>query len=307
MILNLENFTEIKRGLSKKKIYRNCENKLNKIYIDFSNDKKEFLNFIEVYEILKKIDITIPLIYEVFWNKKIIVMEDFGDNTFDTILDKKNLFNLLKLAVDNLIIIQNSVTNNDLLKLKKYSYHNLKKEISEFVDFYIPYKNILDFQIDEFYNCWKIQFYRHKFKFNSFAHKDFEFINLIFINKNTKNYKCGIIDFQNSFQGFLGWDLFSVLENSRVDFSRKYNNELIKYFYDNVNPSMEFNIFCNQYYLLNLARQTRLLGRWAKLYNQNKNADYLEYINCTEKRITSCLSKIQNDKLKLIYKNTLIN
>ena len=31
-------------------------------------------------------------------------MEDFGNNTFDTLLDDNELYNLLKLSIDNLIL-----------------------------------------------------------------------------------------------------------------------------------------------------------------------------------------------------------
>ena len=63
--------TEIKVGASKKKVFKKFEKKLNKIIIDFSDDKNEFQNFLEVYKILKKINISIPKIYEVFYKKKI--------------------------------------------------------------------------------------------------------------------------------------------------------------------------------------------------------------------------------------------
>ena len=42
----LQNLTEIKGGLSKKKIYRKSEKNINKIYLDFSLDEKEFYNFL---------------------------------------------------------------------------------------------------------------------------------------------------------------------------------------------------------------------------------------------------------------------
>ena len=38
--------------------------------------------------------------------KKLIVIEDFGDLTFDKIFHRKDIYNLLKLAIDNLIIIK---------------------------------------------------------------------------------------------------------------------------------------------------------------------------------------------------------
>ena len=85
MEISLQNLTEIKDGVSKKKVYRKSDQRLSKIIIDFSNDHKEFYNFIDVYDILKLIDITIPRLYEVHFNKKIIIMEDLGDKIFHNI------------------------------------------------------------------------------------------------------------------------------------------------------------------------------------------------------------------------------
>ncbi len=307
MILPFKNLGIINGGLSKKKIYRKFDKKLNKIIIDFSENKKEFYNFLNIYQILKKINISIPKIYEVYQKKFLIVMEDFGDDSFDKKFNDNDLYDLLKIAVDNLIIIHNSLTYSDLDKLEKYSFNNLKIEISEFVDYYLPYKEVFDFSSNEFYNLWEDIYNSQKFEFTSFTHKDFEFINLIYLSKNINHLKCGIIDFQSAFRGFIGWDLFSILENPRIDFTRKYNKYLIKYFYDNVNISLEFESFISQYYLLNLARQTRLLGRWVKLFNLYHNTDYSNYINYTKKRIIYCLSNIQNKELKLIYERVLKN
>ncbi len=306
MISNFKNITEIKGGLSTKKIFRQFDKKTSKIIVDFSQDEKEFHNYLKVYGILKKIDISIPKIYEIYWNKKLLVMEDFGDHSFENIFQEKELYNLLKLSVDNLIIIQNSITANDLRGLKRYTYSDFKAEISEFVDYYLPYKNILNFPVNNFYTCWEKIYNDQKFDFDSFVHKDFEFINLIFLNKNNLHFKCGIIDFQSAYIGFKGWDLFSILENPRMFFTTKYNLDLIKYYYENVNIHIEFETFLRQYYLLNLGRHTRLLGRWVKLFNKG-NKNYICYIESTRKRIISCLNNIKDNKLKKIYANVLAN
>ncbi len=300
----VEETMEIKRGLSKKKVFRKIGKELNKIIIDFSNNTDEFIDFLNVYEILKKVNISIPKIYEVNLNKKILVMEDFGKDTFDVILKEKNLYNLLKLAIDNLIIIQNSITNYNLVNLKKYTYNDLKNEIFEFVDYYLPYRGIQNFPLDTFFESWKNKYDSLKIDFNSFNHKDFEFINLIYLNKKKDHMKCGIIDFQSAFIGFKGWDLISILENPRINFTRDYNEEFIKYFYKNVNINIEYETFKDQYYFLNLGRQTRLLGRWVKLYNDG-NEDCVNYIGITEKRIISFLNNLQDDNLIKIYKTIL--
>ncbi len=306
MIFSFDNLIEIKGGLSKKKVYRKYEKKISKIVLDFSNELNEYKNFLQVYDILKKLNISIPKIYEVYPKKKIIVMEDFGKKSFDKILEEEDLYNLLKLAVENLIIIQNSIMSDDLLKLKKYTHEDLKSEISEFVNFYIPYKKISNFASADFYKTWVKAYKNQKFDFSSFSHKDYEFINLILLSNRSLHLKCGIIDFQSAFVGFVGWDLFSILENPRLNFTRDYNEDLIKYFYENVNVKSKFDSFRNQYYLLNLSRLTRLLGRWIKLFNEG-NKEFIKFVEPTQKRIIFCLQNIQDRKLKKIYEEIFIN
>ena len=305
MNIHLKNISEIKGGLSKKKVFRKTEKRINKIVIDFSEDKEDFYNFLKVYKLLIKINISIPRIYEVYPNKNLIVMEDFGEKTFDKIFDEKKIYNLLKLGIDNLIIIHNSICRDDLVNLKEYTYSKFIEEISEFVNYYIPYKKISNFNSNYFYKLWNQNLKKNSFSFDSFSHKDFEFINLFLLNKNKSHLKCGIIDFQSAFIGFIGWDLFSLLENPRLNFTRKYNDDLIKYFYENINFASSFDTFKSQYYLLNLGRQTRLLGRWIKLSNQG-NKHYLKFVQSTQNRLVSCLKYIEDKNLIKVYKKVLL-
>ena len=306
MKLSLHNLIEIKSGLSNKRIFRKYEDKFSKIIIDFSNDEKEFFNFLNTYNILKKTNVSIPKIYDVYLKEYIIVMEDFGDNTFDTVLDDNELYNLLKLSIDNLIVIQNSLTSEDIANLEIYSYAKFKIEISELIEYYIPFRKINNFPTNLFYEYWEDIFKSQKFQFESFVHKDYEFINLILLSNKSLHLKCGIIDFQSAFVGFVGWDLFSILENPRLNFTRDYNEDLMKYFYENVNVKSKFDSFRNQYYLLNLSRLTRLLGRWIKLFNEG-NKEFIKFVEPTQKRIIFCLQNIQDRKLKKIYEEIFIN
>ena len=70
MNISLKNLLEIKGGLSKKKVFRKAEKKINKIIIDFSADSKEFDNYLKINKILSKINIAIPKVYEVHVKKK---------------------------------------------------------------------------------------------------------------------------------------------------------------------------------------------------------------------------------------------
>ena len=296
---------KIEDGLSNKLIYRITEKENTKIIIDFSRDKQEFKNFLTVYEILQKINISIPKIYEVNQQQYKIYMQDFGKNRFNKIYNKDNLYKLLKLAVENIIVIQNESNLNNLKNLKEYTFEDLKIELKEFVTYYIRNNKNSNFPTSKFYELWKSIFYSQNYNMKNFVHKDFEFVNLFFLENCESHLQCGIIDFQSAFKGFIGWDLISLLENPRINFTRDYNDKLIEYFYDNTLIIENFNTFLEQYYVLSLARQTRLLGRWRKLLSTNNDNKYLNYLKITKSRTIATLNNIKNYELRSIYEKYL--
>ena len=296
---------KIEDGLSNKLIYRITEKENTKIIIDFSRDKQEFKNFLTVYEILQKINISIPKIYEVNQKQYKIYMQDFGKNRFNKIYNKDNLYKLLKLAVENIIVIQNESNLNNLKNLKEYTFEDLKIELKEFVTYYIPTNKNSNFPTSKFYELWKSIFYSQNYNMKNFVHKDFEFVNLFFLENCESHLQCGIIDFQSAFKGFIGWDLISLLENPRINFTRDYNEKLIEYFYDNTSIIENFNTFLEQYYVLSLARQTRLLGRWRKLLSINNDNQYLDYLKITKSRTIATLNNIKNYERRSIFEKYL--
>ena len=299
------NFQKIKSGASNKKIYRFRKKKFNLIVVDFGKDKNEFYNYIKTYNILKNVNISIPLIYEINFDKSLILIEDFGDERYDKIYKNKNLYDLLKSAVDSIVIMQNSLRFHKIKNLETYNFNTLKKEIKEIIDFYFPYKKI-DFKFaNEFLNTWENEFNKYNFEFTSFVHKDFNMNNLFLLNAKKKHLQCGIIDFQNAYFGFSGWDIFSLLEDSRILFTSKFNEKLILYFYQKTYQKIDLEEFKQQYYFLNTSRQTRLLGRWVKLAKYLNYNEYLSYIDVTLERLKESLLKLNNKRLLDLYNKIL--
>ena len=299
MKFHLEDLYQIESGASHKKIYRFKNKNLGKIVVDFSYNHKDYSSFLEVNNFLSNINISVPKIFDTDHSKSIIIMEDFGDIRYDKLINSIDPKEILINAVNSLLEIQNTqkpIVNNIL---KQYDFSSFKTEIAEFVDFYIPKNNISDDIAEEFFNIWSHEFKNLNFKFDCFVHKDFELANLIHLPKRNDHLKCGIIDFQNAFIGFSGWDVFSLLENPRIYFNDKYNNELLEYFFNKTNQNISFKEFLNQYYFLNTARQTRIIGRWINLDNNNNY--YSKYLNVTIKRLKKSLYNLQNKKLSKLY------
>ena len=306
MKFNLDDLYQIESGASHKKIYRFKNQNKGKVVVDFSYNHKDYLAFLEINNFLSSINISVPKIFDADHTKSIIFMEDFGDIRYDKLINSIDLKEILINAVNSLIEIQNTqkpVINNIL---KQYDFSAFKIEIAEFVDFYFPINNISNDIAHEFFNIWSQEFKNINFKFDSFVHKDFELINLMYLPKRNDHLKCGILDFQNACIGFSGWDLFSLLENPRIYFDDKYNDELLEYFFSKTKQNIPFSEFLIQYYFLNTARQTRIIGRWINLDKKNKNNYYSKYLNVTVKRLKKSLLKLQNKKLSKLYDTIIV-
>jgi len=306
MNLNFDDLYQIEGGSSQKKIYRFKNNKEKKIVIDFSYESKQFELFLDVYNFLSKINISIPKIFETNINKKIIITEDFGDIRYDKLINNIDPKDILIDAINSLIEIQN--TQKPILNkfLKKYDFSSFKIEIAEFADFYLPAYNISKDLMGEFFYVWKSEFDNLNFNWDSFVHKDFELSNLMHLPSRDGHLKCGILDFQNAFIGFSGWDLFSLLENPRINFDDKYNDDLVEYFFNNTNQNLPFREFLLQYYFLNTARQTRIIGRWINLDKKNIGNNYSKYLNVTIKRLQKSLTNLKNKRLSKLYDTLII-
>ncbi len=299
---------KIKSEASKRTFYRLIKDSNSLVCLDSGNEKKEYNNFLKIHSYLSKVNVSIPNIYDNDDINNILILEDFGNLRFDKILKDYPLKKLLKYAVKTLIVLKNDIYYNNSYELSVYNYNVFKSEISEFLDFYYPYvhnKEISKNLIEEFYGCWQSYFDSINFNFINFVHKDFNINNLIYLPSRKDHLRCGILDFQGAFWGESCWDLFSLLEDSRIYFDDQFNDYFIKYYYKSTNQNIDIVDYKEKYYMLNCARQTRLLGRWVKLSMELNQSFYLGFIETTKRRLVKGIGKTKRKNLKLIY-NKLI-
>ena len=305
MKFNLDDVYQLESGASLKKIYRFKNQIKDKILVDFSYNHNDYISFLTINNFLSNINISVPKIFDTDDSKSIIMMEDFGDSRYDKLINSINTKEILTYAIHSLIEIKKTqipIVNNII---KPYNFSSFETEIAEFTDFYLTINNISPDIVEEFFYIWRQEYENLNFKWDSFVHKDFELSNLIYLPKRNNHLKCGIIDFQNAFIGFSGWDVFSLLENPRIYFEDKYNDELLEYFFNNTNQKISFKEFLTQYYFLNTARQTRVIGRWINL-DKNKKNEYSKFLKVTIKRLKKSLSNLQNEKLTKLYDKIIL-
>ena len=296
-------FNKIKSGASKKIFYRLQKDNKSFILTDFNLDKKEYLNHLKIYNILKDLDISIPEIYESNDTDLFTISEDFGNLRFDKIINKEPIDKLLFHAVDSLKVINQSLQFNSDLNLPIYNYKNFEDEIMELPKYFLPYlyNNVNENVSEEYLLIWSEYFNKFDFDFSNFVHKDFNINNLILLPSKKNHLKCGIIDFQSAFWGESCWDLFSLLEDSRIFFTDEFNDHFIEHFFDKTEHNLSMKEYKMKYHFLNCSRQSRLLGRWVKLSKNLGEKWYLDFIPVTKKRMLKSINFLNNKSLNNFY------
>ena len=275
----------LKQEASLRKYYRITNNRNSYIIMDSSKDHNRFNSYLKVYDIIKNYKVTIPQIINYDLDKKIIILEDFGTERFDKLInDSLKRTNLLKIAVESLAVFKNSIKYNNSYFLPEYNIKIFINEISEFIDWYYPFiykRNINNKNKSLFLDLWKKLYNEVDLNLKSFVHKDYFCNNLFYLSSRVGHLQCGIIDFQDAYWGDDALDLVSLLQDSRMIVNLDINDDLIDYYLIKTNRKEYKKEFIKRLNFLGAARQTRLLGRWVKLYNTNYKSDYLNFINST--------------------------
>lgn len=244
---------------------------------------KENQSFFYLTELFQKFDINVPTVLAVNQDKTIYLQEDIGDLALLDVLLKegynnetyqfyqKSLSQLANLQIKS----KNTIDYNNCYDFKAFDKHQVLNDLFYFKDFFIerlniPYsKNQL---INDFFQIVEvIQSFDHSY----FLFRDFQARN-IFINNNEAYF----IDYQGGMQGFLGYDLVSLIFQAKAnlteDWQQKLKNHYAGIFINNGLINQEQ--FDLQYNMSMVIRFLQILGAYGLRGLVEKKAHFLESI-----------------------------
>jgi len=296
-----------------RKFYRLKLKKNSKIIVFATKNKyNNLVAYSAVNKFLKNNKIYTPKLYEHNFLKGILIIEDFGDFTFQKILSMKNKkFPIYKKLVDLLIKIQKikpksklqSITNKSH-EIKKYSTRILHQESDLFFDWYLPLilnkkknkkiKKRAKIILSKLYN-------RLNFTNSCFVHRDYHAENLMKING-----KIGIIDSQDALIGNPAYDLASLVDDVRIKTSLKLKNQIFNYYLKTTKKISRFNKekFIEDFNILSVQRSLKIIGIFSRLLKRDKKNKYVKFIPYTWKLLEQRMrSKIFIELRKLLENN----
>ena len=291
-----KDFKEIKGDASFRKFYRNT--KKNSIIVFANKEKnKNLLIYDSINKILIKNNIIAPKLLSQNYKKNYIEIQDLGNKSIYQIFskNKKNQYLIFKKAINVLNKIQlvkdKKIKNfrNSFYQLQDYKNQILLDEAKLFSYWYVPKKldkkKIKTFN-SKFNKEIKLLLSKLNFKNNTFVHRDFHVSNLIINSKN----KIGLIDNQDALFGNKAYDLASLIDDVRYKTSNLLKDKVYNY-YLNTNKKIDADKFKNDFDILSVLRNLKIIGIFMRLAERDKKRKYLKLIPYAWKMINNRVSK----------------
>tara|TARA_B100000787_G_scaffold154676_1_gene129660 strand:+ start:41 stop:1006 length:966 start_codon:yes stop_codon:yes gene_type:complete len=276
---------KIKGDASFRSFYRKKNNKRSSIIV-YANVEKEknLLIYDAVNKLLIKNKILAPKLYKENYKKNSIEIEDFGDDTVFKLLKKSgsNKINLYKNSIDLLFKIQ-KIKQNEIrnfkgknYKIPVYDNNKLIKEAKLFSEWYakkhISKKKLTIFNI-EINKQVKFLLSNLKLKNDTLVHRDFHASNLMKYKK-----KLATIDTQDALIGNRVYDLVSLIDDVRFKSNNKLKNNIYKYYLKLSQNKVNQVILLNDFEILSVLRNMKIIGVFARLADKDKKIRYLKFI-----------------------------
>jgi len=297
---------EIKGDASFRKFYRNT--KKNSIIVFANKEKsKNLLIYDSINKILIKNNLIAPKLLSQNYENNYIEIQDLGNKTIYQIFlkNKKNQYSIFKKIINVLNKIQlikdKKIKNfkNVFYKIEDYKNKILFDEAKLFSYWYIPKKlnkkKIRIFNV-KFSKEIKLLLSKLNFKNDTFVHRDFHVSNLVVNSKN----QIGLIDNQDALIGNKAYDLASLIDDVRFKTSNSLKLKVYNY-YLKTNKKINADKFKNDFEILSVLRNLKIIGIFMRLAERDKKTKYLKLVPYAWKMIDNRLANNKDlNSLKLL-------
>ncbi len=288
--------------------------KNNKTSIIVLARKEQYKNLI-VYSVVNKIlnnhHILSPKLIKNYYKHNMIEITDLGDKSFyKYIKNKKNKLKAYKKLIELIIKLQKVRLKNQYyfsgkkIKFTKYSLIHLHKESDLFFDWYLKHcsknlklgkiKKILKKELNNIYK-------KLHFKNNCFTHRDFHASNVMITQK-----RLSLIDSQDAIIGNPLYDVASLIDDVRIKMPNNLQDDLFEHYIKKSKfKDKDQSHFKNDFDILSVQRNLKILGIFVRLYKRDKKPNYLKYLPHTWSLLEKRMRNPIFSKLNILFKKHL--
>jgi aminoglycoside/choline kinase family phosphotransferase len=106
--------------------------------------------------------------------------------------------------------------------------------------------------------------------------RDYHADNLMILPNKNGHQQVGLLDFQDAVAGSRAYDLVSLLEDARRDVSEKTRRKIFDYYLEK--SACDKEVFVNDYAILSLQRNIKIVGIFSRLSTRDGKHQYLDLL-----------------------------
>ncbi len=303
---------KISGDASFREFYRVKKNNKSSIIVFAKKEKyKNLIIYSAINEILNSNKISAPKLVNEYFNYNMMEITDLGDKSFYFhIKRKKNKQNDYKKLIELIVKLQRIKLKNTYrfgkkkIKFKKYSIYNLHKESDLFFNWYLKFL-INNKKIKKIKNIFKKElnliYKKLYFKNNFFTHRDFHASNIMM-----KGNRFSLIDSQDTIIGNPMYDIASLIDDVRIKLPKTLQDNLFNHYI--LKSKFKFKDrfhLKNDFDILSVQRNLKILGIFVRLYKRDKKSNYLKYLPYTWSLIERRMKNPIFYKLNILFKKHL--
>lgn len=265
-----------------------------------TNKKPKELPFLTVQRFLDSGKIAVPKIYDYLQDVGLILLEDLGDDSLESVVTKSNETTQLSLyqeAILTLVDIQKfTATKLDQYLLgPKFEPSLLRWELDHFKEWLLEtdrkaalsqkQQQLLSSMFD------KIVEELHSLPYQ-WTHRDFQSRNLMVQKDKNNKIKLRVIDFQDALLGPFPYDLVALLRDSYVNLGISLVEKLIAFYLEQKVVDISPEEFQRAFWLQTVQRKLKDAGRFIFIHRVKNNSSFLPYIPLSLQYVKEAFEKL---------------
>jgi aminoglycoside/choline kinase family phosphotransferase len=228
---------------------------------------------------LDRLGLSAPAIYEADEARGLLVIEDYGDDTFPLALKHGDAASLYGAAVDTLVALHRAPSSLDV-PVPDYDVPTLVEKAALLLDWFIPALAggaVSAAARAEYEAAWRQILPLRQGVPERLALRDFFPENIMWLPARDGVRRCGLLDFQDASRAPAVYDLVSLLEDARRDVPEKLRQAMTER-YLAAFPRQDRADFLAAAAVMAAQRHARVIGVFARLWKRDCKPRYLAHI-----------------------------
>jgi aminoglycoside/choline kinase family phosphotransferase len=261
--------------------YRLVDGGRRALLMDAPPPREKPVEFLHMARLLHGLDYSAPMILASDPIAGFILLEDLGDDTYTRLIargvDEHRLYGL---AIDLIADLHDRFDPANAHGVPPYSDEILLTEAGQFTEWCLPEitgQPTSDALKDEFLALWRAGLPMARAVPPSLTLRDFHIDNLMLLDGRSGLQACGLLDFQDSLIGPIGYDLVSLLEDARRDVPDDLAAAMLARYLAH-RPAVDPVALDRSMAYLGAQRHAKVLGIFCRLARRDGKPVYLKHL-----------------------------